>query len=271
MRIDGDTRFIALLGHPTSQVRSPGPINAALEKRGINAVILAMDVPPGAVPSLVAGLRRTENCVGLSVTVPHKQAVAALCDTLLPRAAAIGASNIVRREPDGRLIGDMTDGFAMLDALSRAGFAAAGKRCALVGAGGAGSAIGFSLAQAGVRGLTIIDVNEERKATLAETIRHRFPNVELDLVARDLETLNLVVNATPMGMHPDDPLPFDPARLPQGAYVADVVTKPVDTPFLQAARGRGLKGVDGVAMVDSQIAIQLDYLGLVPAHAEALP
>lgn len=127
-------RFIALVGHPVAQVRSPEPINALPEKRGANAVLIPVDVAPEGLSALVAGFPRTSNCVGLSVTV---QAVASRCDTLSPRAQATGGANIVRREADGSLVGEMTDGLALVDALKRVGFDVAKTRCALIGAGSA--------------------------------------------------------------------------------------------------------------------------------------
>lgn len=275
MPIDGDSRFIPLIGHPVAQVRSLGPMNRAFAAAGANLVMLPVDVAPAVLPFLFAALRETANCAGLSVTVPHKQAAARLCDALSDRAQEVGAVNTIRRDAGGRLHGDMTDGPAFLAALAGEGVAVAGRRCLLAGCGGAGTAIAFALAEAGISSLVLVDPNSARRIALAEALGRRFAG----LVSADRTTpqaeIDLAINATPLGMAPDDPLPLDVAGLRPAAVVADIVTKPAVTPLLTQARASGLATVTGVAMAEAQLPFQLAHWGLaeeiLPIHGKAAP
>lgn len=275
MPIDGDTRFIALIGHPVAQVRSLGPMNRAFAAAGANLAMLPVDIAPSVLPFLFAALRGMANCVGLSVTVPHKQAAARLCDELSGRAREVGAVNTIRRDPDGKLHGDMTDGQAFVAALTGEGIAVPGRRCLLVGCGGAGTAIAFALAEAGVRSLALVDPNGARRAALADALGRRFPGLVAGDGAMPSADIDLAVNATPLGMAPDDALPLDVDGLGPTCVVADVVTKPAVTPLLTAARARGLAALTGVAMAEAQPPFQLAHWGLaeaiLPASGKAAP
>jgi shikimate dehydrogenase len=118
-------------------------------------VAVSSDVAPADLPALVRGLRGWRNLAGIGVTMPHKEPIAALCDEVVGLGKLIKSVNTIRREPDGRLIGANTDGSGFLAGLRQAGYDPAGKRTLLVGIGGAGRAIAFSLAEAGVADLTL--------------------------------------------------------------------------------------------------------------------
>ena len=163
------------------------------------------------------------------VTVPHKFAASRHCETLSERARQLAAVNVMRRETDGRWSGDMTDGIALVAALRAQGFEPKGRRALVVGAGGAGSAVALALVEAGAS-VAVSEIDPGRRDDLRQRLA---PSVAVG--SGDPSGFDLVVNASPMGMAPDDPLPVDAARLAPGAFVADLVTKPAVTPLLDAA------------------------------------
>ncbi|WP_193366724.1 shikimate dehydrogenase family protein [Pelagibius marinus] len=260
MTISGTTICYPLIGHPVAQVRTPPAINAWFSAQGVDAAMFPADIVPAAVEAFFASLRGWGNCGGCSVTVPHKQAAFHAMDEVTARARQVGAVNIVRRRPDGRLSGDMTDGLAFVAALQTKGIKLKGASVLLAGAGGgAGLAIAAALAEAGVAGLTLLEPDAARRAKAAALLAGTFPALSL---AKHEAGFDLAVNASPLGMRPDDPLPFDPAWLCSGGIVADVVTKPVMTPLLQRAAESGLTIQTGNDMADAQLPFQMRHLGL---------
>src|SRR5262249_43557391 len=152
---------------------------------------------------------------GVIITVPHKFSAAAYCKSFSEEAAFLGAVNTLRRTPDGAWHGGMFDGTGFVAALVDAGCDLQRKRALLVGAGGAGSAIGHALVQAGVASLDVLDNDTSRTGSLVTRLaalqRGAVNTASKDVVA---ESFDVVVNASPMGMRADDPLPVDVSRLP---------------------------------------------------------
>jgi shikimate dehydrogenase len=260
--ISGGTRVIYLIGHPVAQVKSPEPLNASLADRDKNTVVIPVDIRADDVPAFLDAARGTENCVGVSVTVPHKQAAFRLADSTSRRAQLAGAVNTIVRNKDCKLHGDMLDGLAMIGAIRANGVTIEGKRAVLIGAGGAGSAIGFALAEAGCRSITVVDLNAARASDLMAAIANEYPGLHmLPDVPPDL-AIDLAVNASTAGMSPDDPLPFPLDRLRQAEILAEAVTKPAITRWLAEARPLGLKTQPGTDMVAAQLPLQLAFWGL---------
>ncbi len=261
MTITGTTRIAQIIGHPIRQVRAPDLLNAELVRHGTDAVLVPIDIPPEAVAGFVSLQRAWANSPGFIVTVPHKRAVAALCDRLSPRAARLGAVNIVVRGADGTLAGDHLDGLGCVAAARRHGFDPQGKAALIVGTGGAGSAIADAFAEAGIARLVLRDLDTARVAWVAEALRASFPALRIEADPGDLSGFDLVVNATPVGMggpggkYPGLPIPDGAiATLRPGTHVVDVVTDPRVTPFLEAAKARGCTVQTGGDMVAAQIA-----------------
>ena len=264
--ISGSTRCLPLIGHPVDQVRTPPAFNRWFAEHHIDAVIFPIDLAPAMLPAFFAMLRGWGNCIGLSVTMPHKAAALALVDDCTPRARQSGALNIVRREADGRLVGDMVDGLAFVSALRERSIDPAGRHGAVVGAGGAGRAIGHALAEAGMASLAVLDVDGGRQAQLLASLRNSHPQLAVSDRVESADRLDLVVNASPLGMSPNDPLPFAVADLRSGIVVADVVTKPAMTPFLLRALEHGCTIQTGHDMADAQLSFQMEHFGLARAR-----
>lgn len=250
--ISGATRLYVLLGDPLDKARSPEHYNAVFAARGIDAVLVPMVVAPAGFDALVRTLKTVRNLDGLIVTMPHKQAVLAHLDRLGETARRVGAANVARREADGRWFGDMYDGPGFVGGLRARGIEPAGRRVYMLGCGGVARAMAIALAEAGVAALRLHDLDARRAAALVETLRAQYPRLACESGSADPAGFDLVVNATPLGMKPEDALPFDVGRLDASTAVADVTTKPEITPLLAAARARGCPIATGRDMFEAQ-------------------
>jgi shikimate dehydrogenase len=250
--VSGATRLAAVIGDPVRHSLSPALHNAAFDALGLDWVYVALPVPAGRAAEALVGMRAL-GIEGLSVTMPHKDDVAAAVDALSPSAAALGTVNCVARD-GGRLVGHSTDGDGFVDSLRRdAGVDPAGMRVVVLGAGGAARSVVVALAAAGVAEVRVVNRSAgagERAAALAGDRGALGAPV-------DVAEADLVVNATPLGMGTDGRLPCDPALLHAGQVVADLVYHPLRTPLLEAAVAAGARAVDGLGMLVHQAARQL--------------
>lgn len=261
MQLSGKTHLYAILAHPVAHVRAPEFFNPVFAAHGLDAFIIPLHVLPEDLADLVPRLHKLRNLRGLVLTIPHKQAMARLCDELGPDGQLSGAVNAVRFEADGRLVGDMFDGIGLVQGALASGITLAGRKVLLVGAGGAGRAIAFALAKEGVAALTIANRTVARAEALVADVRRGVPGVEVAVGAADPRGHDVVINATSLGLHDGDPLPVDPARLEPAMDVIEIVAAVEITPLLRAALDRGCRTMGGRAMVDHQIEAQLRFFG----------
>lgn len=248
LTLDGATRVVAILGDPIAQVKSPAGVTRALQQRGRNAVVVPVHVTREDLDAFVQGASRMRNLDGLIVTVPHKIDAFRHCASTSERARFLGAVNVLRRNADGSWHGDHCDGEGFVQGLRQAGARLEGQRALLVGAGGAGSAIALALLDAGVRELAILEPDAPRRGSLLGRLRQRHGGKAVAAPGNDPTGFDLVLNATPMGMEPADPLPVEVATLAPSMFVADVITAPAVTPLLESARARGCATQDGAGM-----------------------
>ena len=242
----GETRVAGVIGWPVRHSQSPALHNAAFNAAGLDWVYLAFPVPPGRVQDALVALD-VLGVEGLSVTMPHKSAVAAAVDRCTGPAAALGAVNCVFRDGD-RLVGDNTDGAGFVDSLAEAGITPAGMKTLVVGAGGAARAVIRALADAGADRVAVHNRRPERAASAAALAGSRGALA----IADDWTSADLVVQATSVGMGDDPTAAFDVELLGDHAVVAELIYHPADTPTLVAARGRGLATVGGIGMLIHQ-------------------
>ena len=254
-KLTGATRIHLIVGDPIAQTKSPEGLTRVFAERGIDAVCVPMQVAVADIDTFMAAAKRVRNIDGIVATVPHKFAALRHCDKLSERARTLGAVNVMRRERDGSWSGDMTDGIALVVALHGAGFEPRARRALVVGAGGAGSAVVQALADAGAQ-VAVHDIDAARR----EELRGRLAPRAIAAGSADPAGFDLVVNATPLGMAAGDPLPVAVDRLDAGAFAADLVTRPVVTPFLDAAHRRGSPILTGVDMFVPQAGILADFL-----------
>jgi shikimate dehydrogenase len=263
MLITGTTAIVGIVGTPIVQVKSPSVMNAYFQHQGWDAALVPIDLDATAIPAFASMLRAWRNLRGMVVTVPYKQVLAPLCDRLTPRAERLGTVNVIRRDMDGTLHGEILDGAGFLVAAASHGFEARDRRAAIVGAGGVASAIADALCEAGIGTLAITDKDGSKEQRLVETLGSAFPAVALQAGITTLDGLDLLVNATTVGMNGDPSLPL-PGHvldgLPAGCFVADVVTAPVITPFLTFAQQRGCKVQTGPEMTESQMLRLIEWM-----------
>jgi shikimate dehydrogenase len=257
--LSGETRLHVIVGDPVAQTKSPAGLTAEFAAREVDAVCVPVHVTADDFDDFMTASKRIRNLDGIVVTIPHKFSALAHCDEVSERAGILGSVNVLYRIDGGRWRGDMTDGVAMAAALEKAGCKLTGRRALLVGAGGAGSAVALALLEAGVAALAIVEVDTARRDSLIARLAARYPD-KVTAGSADPAGFDLAVNATPVGMASNDPLPVDAARLAPGACVADLITRPVVTPLLEAARRRGCLIVTGADMFAVQAGTMADIL-----------
>jgi shikimate dehydrogenase len=244
--VRGTTRVAAVLGWPVEHSCSPALLNAAFAAAGVDAVLVALAVPPARLADAVRGLAAA-GLYGASVTMPHKAAAAAAADRLEPPADQLGVANCLVFD-DGRVVGHNTDAGGFVDGLAARGWDPRGWRCVLLGAGGAARAVAAGLAGAGATADVIA-----RRPDAAPWTRAR-PWTAAELAAA-FATADLVVDCTPAALDPAAEAPMVAAlplaALPAAARVASLVyhRRPA---LLAAAAARGLATIDGRAMLVHQ-------------------
>jgi len=270
--IDSNTTLVGVIGHPVRHSLSPLLHNTAFAALGLNWTSLAFEVAPGQAAGALDGVRAL-GLAGISVTMPHKADVAALVDESSAVATALGAANCVINK-EGILRGENTDGAGFLASLARgADFEPTGKRCLLLGAGGAARAVALALADAGCADVVVVNrttARAEAVARLAGTVgRVGHVDDHGDVVQADL-----VVNATPVGMAgaaaERSRWLVSPSLLHGGQVVADLVYAPRPTAWLAAAAEAGARTVDGLGMLVHQAAAQLELWTGLPAPVDRM-
>jgi len=259
--IRGSTTIIAHLGDPIAPVKSPMIYNPYFESAGIDAAVVPMGVRAADYPDVLRAIFRFTNIRGALVTMPHKVTTVPLLDAYSVAVKIAQSCNAVLLRPDGTLFGDLFDGAGFVRGVERHGFNPAGKRCLVVGTGGVGSAIAAALAAAGVASLALYDNNAAGADALAGRLLENYPKLDVRTGSKDPAGFDLAVNATPLGMNPDDPLPFDAGRLSPATFVGEVVMKREITPLLRAARERGCRTQVGTDMLFEQIPLYLEFFG----------
>jgi shikimate dehydrogenase len=268
--ITGNTRIIAHVGHPTGSFKAPMIYNPYFESIGLDAVVVPLGVTREDGPTALPAIFRMTNVIGALITMPHKVQVTSMLDKVSRAAAICGACNAVRRDRQGRLIGDMFDGEGFARGLRRKGQTIKGASALVVGCGGVGSAIAASLAGHGLRRIGLHDHDSEATAGLAARLGENYPRLNVATGGNDPDGFDIVVNATPLGMKARDPMPLDINRLTAKMFVGEVVMKQEETAFLAAARARGCRTQVGLDMLYEQIPAYLEFFDLPTTTPDAL-
>ena len=267
--------YAEVIGDPIAQSKSPAIHGFWLGQLGIDADYRACRATSQGLADYIAARRGDPLWRGCNVTMPHKQAVMPLLDRIDPAAAAIRAVNTVVREPDGSLAGYNTDVAGFLEPLREALARPHLYRMArIIGAGGAARAIVAALAGAGFT--LVLAARDPAKARalldeLAPRGEHHVASLVHFAAATDFTfddregLLDLVVNASPLGMAGQPPLQFDFSHAPPRSVIYDIVTDPLETPLLREARARGFATIDGLAMLIGQAAAAFEKFFGQPA------
>ncbi len=257
MDISGKTQLFPIIGDPVDGVVSPPAINAWLRARDIDARMVPLHIPTPSIDAFWGLLRLSETFLGCSVTYPHKQAAFAQVDTRTDRAARLGALNTIRRNPDGSLSGDATDGLALVQAICAKHDSLAGKTAHIIGAGGgAGRAIIDAFCEAGITGLSIADTDAARQAETADLVAQHWPGV---LVSSD-QPADILVDATANGKSVNAPPLFPETAIKECELVCDIAGNLRTSQFLTMAERAGKTCVDAQEMGQGQVEAQMRFL-----------
>ena len=252
--------FAHVIGDPIAHSKSPMIHGFWIEALGLDADYRRHRVLPEELASYIADARQNRAWRGCNVTIPHKIAVMDFVDDPGNVRGSIGAMNTILRQQDGALIGTNTDAAGFAAPIAGNDFA--GKPVAVIGAGGAARAVLFALARLEVGPVTIFNRSPLKAAALLSMFGLKG---DAKPIGADLPPVSLLVNASPLGMEGQAPLPIDLAPLPEDAIVYDIVYAPIETPLLAQAHARGLDTVDGLEMLIGQAALAFElFFGREP-------
>jgi shikimate dehydrogenase len=288
--ISATTRFCAVYGHPIQHSASPAMQNAGLAELGLPWRYAAFDVLPEQLRAALKGAEAMR-FIGLNLTVPHKLLVLEMMDALDASARVWGAVNTVRFEAknasgewvplrdmpvsaiqETRAVGFNTDADAIIRALREdLDYEPRGGKILLLGAGGAGSVAALRLAAEGAGHLWLVNRTTAKAETVAAEIRQRFPATGVS-VGYPTGPVDLALNATSLGLKPEDALPLDGGMfdLKQARFAYDMIYRPAETPFLKLAEKAGLKTANGLGMLLYQGAKALEIWTGQPAPVEKM-
>lgn len=262
MTVTGKAAVYFMLADPVAHTKSPGMFNEKFERAGSDAVMVPVSFPIEHFDAMWSAFKLMRNLKGMIVSVPFKRHVYEACEHANPRAERVKSANAVIRQGDGTFRCDNFDGAGFVTGLQKTGHAINGKRVLLVGAGGAGSSLAYCLAEEGAVAVTISDVDPVRVSGLAALVNRSFPNCITSGGAPDPRGYDLVVNATPMGLNTGDPTPIDLDLLEPRMTVVDIIMEPRETPLLRRANELGCKVQYGQHMMDCQMALLAEFLGV---------
>ena len=257
--VSGRTRVFGIVGHPIEQVRSPEMFTAEFRRRGRDAILVPMHVLPGDFDAILPPLLRMQNLGGLVFTIPYKARACVLAQVLGEQAQVVGAINALVKSADGRWQAEIFDGLGCVEAFRRRAIPFAAQRVMLLGAGGAGSAIAVAVAHQRPASLCIFDVDAGRATALAAKVARAHPDVAVTAGAATTTEIDILLNASPVGMLGDARLPLQVDTLPHRLVVFDAIVKPERTPLLALAEGCGCTTVQGREMMRGQISRMVDF------------
>lgn len=275
MKVTGGTKVIGIFGYPVKHSLSPLMQNAAIEALGLNYIYIPFEVRPEDLEQAIRGIRAL-GISGVNVTIPHKEKVIPFLDEVTEEASLIGSVNTIENK-NGKLIGHNTDSRGYIRSLREdAGFEPRGKNILVIGAGGAARGIIAGLSMNDASGIFIANRSVEKGKVLAEEFKNKFKNINFSALPlsslkdpKVLSQVNLVVNATSMGMEEGAP-DVEFSSTPSHTLISDIVYKPAVTPFLKKAQDAGRKTLGGLGMLIYQGAISLEIWTSQKAKVEVM-
>ena len=244
MNVRGKTKITGIFGYPIEHTLSPLMHNTAFEDLGLDNCYVPFLVTPDDLTYAVQSIRAL-NMLGVNITVPHKENVLPLLDKIDKEAAFIGAVNTITNV-NGILTGYNTDGRGFMSSLEEEGVSVEGKDVLIIGTGGACRAISYYLSEKASK-LSIFDIDKQKAEKLANDLREIRDNIHLLDKIEEAGKPDIIINATPLGMKPDDPSPIDTGLITSDMVVYDLVYK--TTALLKEADSRGAKTMNGSGML----------------------
>ena len=257
--VNGKTRVYAIVGDPIEQVRSPEMVTWEMQKRDHNAVLIPMHIARDEFDTVMPQIMRMRNLDGLIFTIPFKAQAIALAKTLGPQASQIGAINALKKHSNGAWSGEIFDGIGCVEAFKQRGITLQDKRLQLIGLGGAGSAICVALAYEKPKLLRLFDINAQTTERMAKMVNTISPQTVVEVGLPLAEGIDILLNASPVGMLNDARLPFAVQQFKKELIVFDAIVMPENTPLLSLAQDCGCQVVRGREMMLGQISKIVDY------------
>ena len=257
--VNGKTRVYGIVGDPIEQVRSPEMVTWEMQKRDHNAVLIPMHIARDEFDTVIPHIMRMRNLDGLIFTIPFKAQAIALAKTLGPQASQIGAINALKKHSNGAWSGEIFDGIGCVEAFKQRGITLQDKRLQLIGLGGAGSAICVALAYEKPKLLRLFDINAQTTERMAKMVNTISPQTVVEVGLPLAEGIDILLNASPVGMLSDARLPLAVEQFKKELIVFDAIVMPENTPLLSLAQDCGCQVVRGREMMLGQISKIVDY------------
>jgi shikimate dehydrogenase len=257
--VSGRTKLFAIVGHPIEQVRSPEMVTAELKRRGHEAILIPIHVFPQDFANVMPNLMKVENLFGLIFTIPYKAIGMSLASEIGLQASVVGAANALSRRPEGGWRAEIFDGLGCVQGFSARGISFRGKQVMLIGAGGAGAAIGVAVAHEKPSRMRLFDLDPTRAQSLAAKIKDLDRDIQAEVGEPDVRDCDVLLNASPVGMLGDARMPISVTELPAGLVVFDAIVKPERTPLLLLAERCGCVVIYGREMMRGQIGKMVDF------------
>lgn len=272
MHINSHTILYGVFGDPVRHSKSPLMLNRAFAEAGINAAYAAFHIQPGTLKDAINGIRALQ-FRGVNVTIPHKEEVMSYMDEIDEGARSIGAVNTVVND-GGRLIGYNTDGIGYIRSLKEeTGLSLSGKKVLMLGAGGASRGVAYALAKDGASMIWFANRTVERAKDLASytSAYTESGGIGFDGIEAIKGQVDIVVNNTPVGMHPNiNEVPIDTSWFHEGLVVSDIIYTPMETRLLREAKQKGAVTHSGLGMFIYQGAYAFEYWTGKSAPVEAM-
>lgn len=260
MTISGRTKVTGIFGYPVGHSLSPAMHNAAFSHLNLDYCYVTFNVSPELLREAVHAIRAL-SLSGVNVTIPHKENVIPFLDRVDEEALFIGAVNTIKNS-DGTLIGYNTDGRGFMESLKEAAIDPEGKRVMIIGAGGASRATSFYLAKKASQVL-IYDIDKTKAGKLAADLNSVHPNVAVMDMPDSLHGIDILINATPLGLKETDLMPVDISLITAKMAVCDLIYK--KTTLLRMASDKGCITLDGSGMLLHQGALAFEiWTGIKP-------
>lgn len=257
--VNGKTRVYGIVGDPIEQVRSPEMVTWEMQKRDHNAVLIPMHIARDEFDTVMPHIMRMRNLDGLIFTIPFKAQAIALAKSLGPQAAQIGAINALKKHNNGAWSGEIFDGIGCVEAFKQKGITLQDKRLQLIGLGGAGSAICVALAYEKPKLLRLFDIHPQTTERMAKMVNSISPQTVVEVGLPHAEGIDILLNASPVGMLSDARLPLAVEQFKKELIVFDAIVMPENTPLLSLAQDCGCQVVRGREMMLGQISKIVDY------------
>jgi len=262
----GSTKIYGCLADPIDHVKAPTIFTSIFKEKNINAVMVPIHLDKDNLQNVIASLKNIKNFEGMTITIPHKTSITNLCDYLEQDAEFTQSVNWIKFDKDRKLIGNNFDGQGFVAGFLAQKFLIKNQKVCIFGAGGAAVSIACSLAKQKIKYLKIINRSVDKANELKKKLNviNKCLLVEVDNYKDNLllNDFDIIINATSLGLHKNDKLPFDVSKTSPKAVIADIIMQPLETELLKQAKNLRRSVHYGKYMIENQIDLVGNFLDL---------